>query len=121
MSEVEEADDRAAGSTLASLSNAMVRLHKEQFGRGPTRTRSAWADDDTLVTTLHDALLPAERALVSLGRVERVLEARLNFQEATRDRFITVAEGIVGRRVKSFASACDPRTEVVWEIYEFEA
>jgi hypothetical protein len=30
--------------TLAAVSNAMVSLHKEQFGRGPQRARSNFAD-----------------------------------------------------------------------------
>lgn len=110
----------APGSTLASFSNAMVRLHKEQFGRGPTRVRSGWADDNTIVTTLHEALLPAERKLVALGQLDRVQETRLHFQEATRVEFIEVAELLVGREVESFASACDPRTEVIWEIFAFK-
>lgn len=108
-------------TTLASVSTAMVRLHKDQFGRGPTRASSGWTDDDTIVTTLHDAMLPAERKLAGLGQIERVLESRLSFQEATRDEFIDAVQQIVGREVESFASACDPRTDVIWEIFRFEA
>lgn len=119
MSQADQQQD-AQGSALAAFSNAMVRLHKEQFGRGPTRARSAWADDDTIVTTLHEALLPAERKLAALDQVEQVLVSRLNFQEATRREFIQVAEEIIGRQVESFASACDPRTEVIWEIFAFK-
>jgi len=29
-------DEPRAGSVLAAVSNALVSLHKEQFGRGPT-------------------------------------------------------------------------------------
>jgi hypothetical protein len=36
----------------------MVKLHKEQFGRGPTNARSYLAGADTLVCTLEDSLLP---------------------------------------------------------------
>jgi uncharacterized protein YbcI len=118
MSEAEQHE--APGSTLASLSNAMVRLHKEQFGRGPTKARSGWTNDDTIVTTLEEALLPAERKLVALGQIERVQESRLSFQEATRDDFIQAAQEIVGREVHGFASACDPRTEMIWEIFTFK-
>jgi uncharacterized protein YbcI len=50
----------------------MVALHKEQFGRGPTRARPNLAGEDPLlVTVLEDALLPAEQALVDIGHQER--------------------------------------------------
>lgn len=102
------------------LSNALVALHKEQFGRGPTRARTNFAGPDTTVTVFHDALLPAENALVELGEVTRVQESRIFFQEATRDQFIETIERITGRKVISFHSTCDPRAAIVMEIAIFE-
>lgn len=123
MSEVERLDeaqqDRSRGGVLTSVTNAMVALHKEQFGRGPVRARSILSDD-TLVCTLHDALLPAERALTEMGHGIRVQESRLFFQAATRDQFIATVEELIGRKVVAFASATDPSAAVVWEIFRFE-
>jgi uncharacterized protein YbcI len=48
-------------SKLLEVSNAMVALHKEQFGRGPTRARANFAGPDALMCVWEDALLPAER------------------------------------------------------------
>jgi uncharacterized protein YbcI len=62
-------------SVLADVSNALVSLHKEQFGRGPTRAHSHFAGPDILVTVFEGALLPAEKALVEIGEPMRVLEA----------------------------------------------
>ena len=59
--------------SVMSCSKEMVRLYKEQFGRGPTKARAAWAGPDTLVCTLEDTLTPAERNLLRLG--ERWLPA----------------------------------------------
>jgi uncharacterized protein YbcI len=112
-------DGRGAGM-LASVSNAMVSLHKEQFGRGPTRARSNFAGEDTLVTVLEDALLPAEHALVDMGSQDRVQESRMFFQTATREKFIGAVEEIIGRKVIAFSSATDPDAAVVWEIYNFQ-
>jgi len=103
-------------SVLAELSNALVSLHKEQFGRGPTRARTELAGPDTTVTVFEDALLPAEKALVEIGEVIRVQEGRIFLQEATRDRFIATVEQVVGRKVRSFHSTCDPRAGIVMEI-----
>ena len=108
------------GSVLASMSNAMVSLHKGQFGRGPTHARSGFATDDVLVCVLENALLPAELTLAEQGEVIRVQEARMFFQHATREKFIEAAEEIVGRRVRAFSSAMDPTSQMVFEIFVFE-
>ena len=42
------------------VSNAMIRLYKEYFGRGPTQARAHWAGPDSLVVLLEDTLTPAE-------------------------------------------------------------
>ena len=111
-----DASPARAASVLEAVSNALVRLHKEQFGRGPVSAR-ATLNDDTLVCVLHDALLPAERALTEMGHGLRVQESRLFFQAATRDKFIATVETIVGRQVVAFSSALDPNAAVVWEIF----
>ena len=104
-------------SVLAAISAAMVKLHKEQFGRGPTRARTNYAGDDTLVCVLEDSMLPAERALVEMGDQHRVRESRDAFQAATRDRFVEAVEQLVDRPVVAFASAIDPDQGVIWEVF----
>src|SRR5215217_1713179 len=89
-------DDR--GGMLSALSSALVTLHKEQFGRGPTRARSNFAGGDTLVCVLEEALLPAERMMVEMDDQQRVREARVALQAATSDKFIEAVESIVRRK-----------------------
>ena len=62
-------DPRANGSQslLASVSNEMVRLYKQQFGRGPTKARTHWGGPDALIVFLEDTLTPAERNMVKMG------------------------------------------------------
>jgi uncharacterized protein YbcI len=108
-------------SLLAGVSNAMVALHKEQFGRGPTTARSHFAGPNALVCVLEDALLPAERKLGEMGDHQRVREMRLAFQVATTDEFVAAVEQIVGRKVRAFASATDVVQNVVFENFVFES
>ena len=103
----------------AEVSRALLTLHKEQFGRGPSSARSHFSGD-LMATVFQDALLPSEIELAEMGEVMRVQESRLFFQEATRGRFIEVIEQIVGRKVVSFHSTCDPRARVVIEVALFE-
>jgi uncharacterized protein YbcI len=108
------------GWLLQDVSNAMVALHKEQFGRGPTRAQSHLAGADALLCVMEDALLPAERAMVEMGEQQRVRESRMFFQVATAAQFIATVETITGRTVRAFASATDPDNGVVMENFVFE-
>ena len=42
------------GAALQAISNAMVRLHKDQFGRGPTNARAYFAGPDAVMCVLED-------------------------------------------------------------------
>jgi uncharacterized protein YbcI len=114
------ADQTKLANDMAAVSRAMVALHKEQFGRGPTRARSHLSGNDTLVCVLEDALLPAEQKLVALGEGARVRETRTAFTVATKDEFIAAVEQILYRKVCAFASAVDPDQGVVFENFTFE-
>ena len=103
-------DAAAPSGILNAVSNEMVRLYKEQFGRGPTRTRTDWAGADTLVVTLEDTLVPSERNLVKLGEHQRLRDIRMFFQYATVAEFCEPVERLTGRKVRSFISGID--TEV---------
>ena len=68
------------GSALAAISNAMVRLYKEMFGRGPTKARSYLAAPDVLICILRETFTPAERNLVAMGEVQRLRDSRVFFR-----------------------------------------
>ena len=110
-------EEQRSGGTLSAISSALVTLHKEQFGRGPTRARTNFAGDDVLVCVLEDALLPAERVMVQMGDQQRVRESRGALQAATADQFVMAIETITQRNVTAFASAIDPDRGVVWEVF----
>ena len=95
------------GSILQALAGEMVRLFKDQFGRGPTRARAHWAGNDTLVVTLEDTLTPAERNLAEMGEHERLRETRMFFQYATVAEFCEPVERLTGRKVRAFISGLD--------------
>jgi len=99
----------------------MVALHKEQFGRGPTRARSDFAGPDVLVSVLENVLLPAERKMVAMGQQDRVRDSRTSFQAATADEFVTTVERILGRKVRAFASGIDPDSDIVFETFYFKS
>ena len=93
------------------VSNAMVRLYKDQFGRGPTRARAFWAGPDALVCFLEDTLTPAERNLARMGQHQRLRDMRIYFQYATVREFCDPVERITGRKVRSFHSSIDTKID----------
>jgi uncharacterized protein YbcI len=98
-------------SALMEISNAMVQLYKQQFGRGPTSARTYWAGPDALMCVLEDTLTPAERNLVTLGEHQRLRDIRMFFQYATVREFCQPVENITGRVVRSFHSSIDTKVD----------
>jgi uncharacterized protein YbcI len=94
-------------NVLTEVSSTMIRLFKDQFGRGPTSARTYWAGPDVLTCILEDTLTPAERNLVKLGEHQRLRDTRLYFQYASVAEFCRPVERLTGRTVRAFHSSTD--------------
>jgi uncharacterized protein YbcI len=108
------------GLELQEISNAMVRLYKELFGRGPTKVRTNYAGPDTIVTTLENSLTPPEQTMVRLDEHTRVRDMRTFFQYAAEKDFIGTVEEITGRKVRAFVSGMDVGHDVAAELFYLE-
>lgn len=104
-------------SILSAISNEMVRIYKEQFGRGPTKTRTHWSGPDIVVVTLEDTFTPAEHSLRKLGEHERLRELRLLFQYAETSVFCEPVERLTGRKVRAFISGIDTEADLACEMF----
>jgi len=102
---------------LSAISNEMVRIYKEHFGRGPTKTRTQWAGPDILVVTLEQTLTPAERKLVDLGEQSRLRDLRMLFQYAEVASFCEPIERMTGRKVRAFISGIDATCDLASEMF----
>lgn len=107
-------------SLTAEISRHMVRFYKEQFGRGPTKAKASFADDDTLICTLENSLTPVERKLVEFGEHQRLRDIRLFFQHAAEPEFREVIERLTGRKVRAFISGMDTEEDVSIEVFYLE-
>jgi Na+-translocating membrane potential-generating system (MpsC) len=56
------------GTLRARISNEMVRLHSEYYGRGPTKAK-VYADGDLIAVVLQETFTPVEKTLI--GRASR--------------------------------------------------
>jgi uncharacterized protein YbcI len=112
--------DERIPTVTAQISNEMVRLYKELFGRGPTEARTNFAGPDTIVATLEHSMTPAERSLADMGEHQRLRDVRLFFQSAREQDFREVIERLTGRRVRAFVSGMDTEQDVATEVFYLE-
>ena len=104
------------GERLAAISNAIVTIFAEYYGRGPTKAKT-YAFDNYLITVLEDILTTVERTLVDRGEQDLVRSVRLTFQEATADRFMSAVSEIAGREVISYHSQVTFNPSIGLEIF----
>jgi uncharacterized protein YbcI len=113
-------DAERSGLMMVEISNAMVHLYKELFGRGPTKARTDYAGPDLLVSTLENSLTRIERTMVTAGEHERVRDLRMHFQYLGEDDFVGRIEQITGRKVRAFVSGMDTKHDVATELFYLE-
>ena len=112
-----EQNDR--GGILAGISNAMVRIHKENFGKGPTKARTVYTED-VVLCRLEEVFTKAEQTMVRRGRRTQVRDMRRAFQEDFAEEFRGAVEQYTGRKVVAFMSEVDPETEMAVEVFFLE-
>jgi uncharacterized protein YbcI len=112
-------DERQHGGRLAEVSNAVVGIFSECYGRGPTKAKS-YLVDDYLLVVLEDILTQVEKTLVERGEEELVRRVRLTFQEAVADRFTDAVEEVLGRKVQTYHSQVTFHPPRGFEIFVLE-
>jgi uncharacterized protein YbcI len=108
------------GDELAELTNGIVRLFSDYYGRGPTRAKTYLLEDRYVVTVLRDTLTTVEQTLAHNGHVDLVRRVRLTFQEAMAASFMGVVEAALGRRVEAYHSQILVDPDVGFEFFLLE-
>jgi uncharacterized protein YbcI len=106
----------AHGDVLTAISEGMVALLKEFYGRGPTRAKTYY-EDDLVVCLLRGGFSRVEQTLLEGGRGTSVIEQRMAFQDLMRDRFEAVVADATGRRVIGFMSGNQQRPDIMCEVF----
>jgi uncharacterized protein YbcI len=113
-------DGEQTGLMMVEVSNAMVRLYKELFGRGPTKAKTNFAGPDLIVSSLECSLTRIERLMVETGEHERLRDLRMHFQNLNKEQFIGTVEQITGRKVRAFVSGIDTEHDISTELFYLE-
>jgi uncharacterized protein YbcI len=107
------------GKLASAISNAIVGIFREYYGRGASRARTVMGAD-YVITFLEDIYTPVERTLIEAGRFEAVNETRAAFQETMQERFSSEVERLVGRKVIGFLSQNHVDPDVAIETFILE-
>jgi uncharacterized protein YbcI len=107
------------GKLAAAISNSVVGIHRQYFGRGASRARTVMGAD-YIICFLEDIYTPVERTLIDAGRFEAVKGTRTAFQDTMRDRFVADVEQLTDRNVVGFLSQVHVDPDLAVETFILE-
>ncbi|HEX5910349.1 MAG TPA: DUF2294 domain-containing protein [Thermoleophilaceae bacterium] len=104
------------GDVRTTISDGIVALLKEYYGRGPDRTKT-YVSGDLVVCLLRGGFTPVEQTLLEGGHGDDVIRQRMAFQQVMRRRFEEVVEGATGRKVIGFMSGNHQEPDMLCEVF----
>jgi uncharacterized protein YbcI len=112
-------EETSRGTTLANISRRLVVLHKEFYGKGPTKART-YVQDDIVLVLMRGGYTRVEETLIRDGRIDAVQRQRDAFQQVMHDRFVAVVEEELGRKVAAFMSNSHHDPDLMAELFVLE-
>jgi uncharacterized protein YbcI len=109
-------DPAASGDVRTAISDGLVALLKDYYGRGPEKTKT-YVTDDLVVCLLRGGFTRVEETLFDGGHGEEVIRQRMAFQNVMRERFEQVVEQATGRRVVGFMSGNHQDPDMICEVF----
>ena len=116
MANAEAQREDHAGEVMAAISGRIVSLHKEFYGKGPTKAKTYY-HGDVITVLLRGGFTRVEETLLEEGRGADVIEQRMAFQEVMRERYTEVIEEITGRKVAAFMSGSHQDPDLICEVF----
>jgi uncharacterized protein YbcI len=112
-------EDGRSRRSAQAISNAITKLQRDHYGRGPDSVRTV-VGYDHVICFLENTFMPVERTLIDAGETDAVRETRLAFQRAMEPRFVNTVEEITGRRVRAFLSQVSLNPDISVEVFVLE-
>ena len=105
-----------AGDVRTAISDGLVALLKDYYGRGPEKAKT-YVSEDLVVCLLRGGFTRVEQTLFEGGHGDDVIRQRMAFQNVMRDRFEQVVERATGRRVVGFMSGNHQDPDMICEVF----
>ena len=112
----QELEAAAPGDVRTAISDGLVALLKEFYGRGPDRTKT-YVNGDLVVCLLRGGFTRVEQTLLDGGHGDDVILQRMAFQNVMRKRFEQVVEDATGREVIGFMSGNQQSPDMICEVF----
>jgi uncharacterized protein YbcI len=109
-------DGLTGGQMNAAIAQAIVRIHRDYVGRGPTKAQ-AFFRGNVVVVVLQDVMTRAEQSLVADGQNDAVLKVRHRFQSAMRSELSDAVERLTGCKVDAFMNDNHIDPDVAVEVF----
>jgi uncharacterized protein YbcI len=114
-----ETEAQRRGAIAASISEGLVRLHKQYYGKGPTKAKT-YLVNDTVICMLQGGFTTVERTLIDDGRAGAVHDIRRSFQGSMEDQFTAVVEAATERKVIAYMSQIHSDPDIAAELFVLE-
>ena len=109
-----------AGEMRQSISNAMVAMKKQFYGKGPTKAKT-FLNDNYVFCVLEGGLTRNEETLLEAGHETVIRDYRLRFEEAVAEATTGAVAKITGREVLTYHSQIVFHPTRVFEIFVLES
>ncbi|MEA2450227.1 MAG: hypothetical protein QOG63_2159 [Thermoleophilaceae bacterium] len=106
----------ATGNMRLAISNALVGIKKNLYGKGPVKAKT-YLNDNYVFSVLEGGLTKNEETLLAAGEHRLVREYRLRFQEAVANTITMAIEEVTGRKVLAYHSQIVFEPERAFEIF----
>ena len=107
----------SGGHLLSAISNSIVRILRERYGRGPMKAKTYALDDIIVVVLRAGGFTAAEQTMIDSGEPERVVEMREDFQRVIAQDYKKTIEQLTDRRVLAFLSNAHVEPEITLEVF----
>lgn len=113
-----EADPKLAGGQLLSaISNSVVALRREHYGRGPMKAKTYVLDDMIIVVMRENGYSAIEKTMIDNGEAERVIALREDFQRVMAKRYSHTIEVLTGRTVVAFLNRAHLEPDLTMKVF----
>jgi uncharacterized protein YbcI len=117
----ESATPLAGAPLLAAISNSIVAILRDRYGRGPM-TAKAYAMDDLIVVVTRDRGFTAlEQTIMDHGEPSLVVTMRRDFERDMSKLYTETIERLTGRTVLAFLSQAHVEPGITMETFFLDA
>jgi uncharacterized protein YbcI len=106
----------ATGNLRLAISNALVGVKKQLYGKGPVKAKT-YINDNYVFSVLEGGLTKNEETLLAAGEHRLVREYRLRFQESVSETITTAIEDVTKRKVLAYHSQIVFEPDRAFEIF----